>query len=312
MPADSTSWRYDAVLLFVVAVWGLNFPILKGALAAMHPHVLNLFRFTVSGLVLGGLYVHRQHRAGQSVWAPLRTHARQIIVLGLVGYLFYQLCFIIGIDLTTAGNAALLMASSPLWTAALSHVFGLDVLRPAAWLGLLLSLAGTALVVVAGSQTLSFSNETFLGNLLMLLAAMLWGAYTAFNKPTLDTVSPIGLTFLGLLFAFPFLAALSIPYFDTVHWSEVDAGVWMAIVYSGGLSTGLAVALWNMGVKAVGPSNTAVYGNLVPLLALVSSAWLLHEPVTLAQVLGGTLIVSGLLLMRWVRQKAVSAAPPVP
>lgn len=312
MSDESISWKYDALLLFVVGIWGLNFPILKGALSAMHPHVLNLFRFTVSALVLGGLYVYRQRRAGESIWAPLRTHARQIVTLGLVGYLFYQFCFIVGIDHTTAGNAALLMASAPLWTAALGHLFRLDHLRPAAWLGLLLSLAGTGVVVVAGSQAITFSNDMFLGNMLMLLAAMLWGSYTAFNKRTLHAVSPIGLTFLGLLFAFPFLAGLSVPYFDDVAWDRVDTGIWLAILYSGGLSTGLAVAFWNVGVKAVGPSNTAVYGNLVPLLALVSSAWILGEAVSLAQILGGTLIVGGLLLMRWVRQRAITTAAPLP
>jgi drug/metabolite transporter (DMT)-like permease len=292
------SWKQDAILLATVLIWGINIPILKGALAAMHPHVLNVFRFTVSTAVLGGLYVVRRRGSSEGFFAPLRLYGRQIALLGLLGYLFYQFCFIVGIDYTTAGNAALIMASAPLWTALIGHVLGYDVLGRSGWLGLAATLAGTALIVIAGAQDVSLGSDTFIGNAIMLLGAMLWGTYTALTKPVLRNVSPVGLSFLGLLFALPFLVGLAVPYAGSVDWSRVDLGVWAAILFSGGLSTGLAVALWNGAVRAVGPSYTAVFGNLVPLVALLGSVVLLGERITLAQVAGGALILGGLLLMR--------------
>src|SRR5690606_40284549 len=92
-------------------------------------------------------------------------------------------------------------------------------------------------------------------------------------------------------------------------WSSdvCSSDLWAAILFSGGLSTGLTIAIWNNAIDRVGASNTAVYGNLVPLIALGSSFWLLGEPVRLAQIVGGLMVIVGLLLMRRAR-----GTPPRP
>ena len=292
-------WKSDAGLLFTVLVWGVNFAVVKAALAVMHPHAMNAFRFTVSVAVLGALYAWQVRRTGRPFLAPLRAHGRSIFALGLLGYLFYQLCFIVGIDRTSAGNAALIMASAPLWTALLGFAFKLEVLSRTSWLGLLLSLAGTAVVVAAGTGPIRFGSEALVGNGLMLAASVLWGAYTAFNKPVLSRgVSATALTFLGLLFALPFLYGIAIPYWGSIRWDEVDAWVWLAIGFSGGLSTGLVVVIWNGAIQRTGSSNTAVYGNLVPLVAVVAGVVLLDERIAVGQIVGGALIIGGLVVMR--------------
>lgn len=303
-----TDLKSDLSLLFVVLVWGINFVVLKAALDAMPPHALNVFRFTVSVLVLGALYAARQRREGEPFAAPLRRYVWPIAGLGLLSFFFYQLCFIIGVDHTTAGNAALIMASAPLWTAVFGHVLRLDFINGAAWLGLGVTFAGAAVIVVGGAKAIDFSNATFFGNVMMLGGAVLWGAYTALTKPMAKRVSPIGLSFLGLVFAFPLLVGVGVLDFDEVAWAQIDAWVWVAIVFSGGLSTGLAVALWNAAIKQVGPSQTAAYGNLVPVVALVSGVLFLGESVTIIQLLGGALILGGLFLTRRQRRAAQAAS----
>ena len=296
----------DAALLSVVVVWGVNFPVLKWALAALPPHVMNVFRFAVSAVVLGALYAWRQRSAQASALAPVHSHALQLIVLGLLGYVAYQVCFIVGIDHTTSGSAALIMASTPIWTALLSRISGYERLPAAAWVGLALSLVGTALVVVAGARSAGVGAGTLYGNALMLAAAVLWGAYTAYNTSVVHDVSPTGATFFSILVALPFLGGISVPSWEAVDWARMDVWVWTAIVFSGGLSTGIAFVIWNTAVRNVGASNTAVYSNLVPLVALVGGALFLDEAVTLAQVGGGVLILSGLLLVRRARRRAAA------
>lgn len=306
---SSSPYRHDAALLLVVLIWGVNFPVLKAALGAIHPHVINVFRFIISAGTLGALYAAQRDTWDAGFFVPLRTHARQIVTLGLLGYVAYQISFIIGIDHTAAGSAALIMASAPLWTAILSRVAGYERLGYVAWLGLLISLVGTGLVIAAGADA-TLSGSLF-GNLLMLLAAMLWGAYTAFNKTVVHDVSPTGATFFGILVALPFLAAIGLPYIDTVDWSAVDRWVWGAIVFSGGLSTGIAFAIWNTAVKAVGASNTAVYSNLVPLVALLGGVVVLDESITWPQMVGGGLIIGGLFVMRWEQRRKQQALEQV-
>lgn len=301
MPDSKHHWRAEWALLFTILVWGLNFPVVKAVLQIMHPHVLNALRFVVSAIVLGGSYVYHRHRLGLPLWKPLRDHPLQIAALGILGFVFYQLCFIVGLDYTTAGNAALIMASSPLWTALVGRAFRTERLAGASWVALLIVLAGTCVVVIGGSTEISFGSDTFIGNLIMLVAAVFWGAYTAFSKPVLGYLSPTGLTFLSLLFALPFLFGIAIPFYGETDWGGVRPIHWLAILFSGGLSTGLAITLWNNAIRVVGASNTAVYGNLVPLLALAFSYVLLGENIYVAQVVGGALVIGGLLVMRRAR-----------
>jgi drug/metabolite transporter (DMT)-like permease len=295
----------DLPLLFVVAIWGANFPILKWALAAMPPHVMNIFRFVVSAAVLGGLYAWQRRGTSRAFFAPMRTHGRQLAVLGLVGYVLYQVCFIVGVSHTTAGSAALIMASAPLWTAILSRIDGQESLQGGTWVGLLLSLAGTGLVVSAGTAEVNVGS--LWGNGLMLAAAILWGAYTAYNKRVVHDVSPTGATFMGILVALPVLTAIGLPDLPDVVWRRVDLWVWVAVVFSGGLSTGIAFVIWNTAVKDVGASNTAVYSNLVPFVALLGGALFLDEPVRWPQLAGGGLIIGGLLVVRRYRRGAVAS-----
>lgn len=294
--------KYELALLFDVLVWGINFPILKVALVAMHPFVVNLFRFIFSLLVLGALHAWTHWRNRTPFLEPLRTHRRAILLLGLLGYVIYQLAFIEGLELTSAGSAALIMASAPLWTAVISQLRGYDRLNRLSWIGLLLSLFGTAIVVIYSPRALDFSEEVLLGNLLMTGAAMAWGAYTALSQPFVHRMDPASLTFFGLLLAYPILALLGLFHLDAVVWSGVDATIWAALIFSGTLSTGLTIAFWNHAIRHVGPSHTAAFGNLVPVVALMTGALMLGEPITLAQLLGGVGIIGGLLLMRRARR----------
>jgi drug/metabolite transporter (DMT)-like permease len=297
-------WKYETLLLATIVVWGLNFPVIKVALAVMHPHVLNAFRFAVSVVVLGGLYFYQERRVGQRPFEPYRHRAPQIVTHGLFGFVVYQLCFIIGIDNTSAGTAALIMASAPIWTAVVGRLLGLEMLVRGAWIGLSIAFVGTVAIVISGSQEVSLQPSSVFGNLLIFAASVCWGSYTALSKPLLQHVTPSGLAFLGLIPALPVLFAVAVPYAGTVEWTQVNGWIWAAILFSGALSSGLAFVTWSLAVKNLGSSHTAAYGNLVPVVALVVGYFLLMEPITVGQVLGGATVLSGLYVMRRARRSA--------
>ena len=295
------NWKADAGLLFSVLVWGFNFPILKAALAQMHPHVLNAVRFLFSALALWVVFRIQQRGGGLTLRQLFRRHHRALIGLGLLGFVIYQLAFILGIDRTTAGSAALIMAGAPLWTAGLGHVLGRERLPGAAWLALLVSLVGTAVVIVAGGADVEVGGRAFVGNLIMCAAAAAWGAYTTLARPLLREISPATVTLVGILVALPFLVTLAIPHVGDVPWTSISPWVWAALLYSGALSTGIAVLTWNLGVRLVGSSQTAIYGNLTPLVAVAAAFLVLHESATPGQLLGGALILLGVYWMRRLR-----------
>jgi drug/metabolite transporter (DMT)-like permease len=298
-PAPTDAARRAVLgLLVVVAIWGLNFPVIKVPLEVLPPFAVNALRFAFSTLTLGAIWTLEARRHGKDWLGPMRERPWAILALGVLGHLTYQVLFILGIARTPAGTAALLIASSPLWTALVGHFGGVDRLSRRAALSLLVCTAGVVVVVLgeAGGPQL---GGALVGSLLMLAGGGAWGLYTVYTRPVLaGGMAPMGLTFFSVAAAAPLLLALGAPDLAAQDWSTVGWEAWAALVFSGALSTGLAYALWNEGIRIVGPSRTAAFSNLVPFVALLASYVMLGEAITPAQVLGGALIVGGLVLLR--------------
>lgn len=283
-------------LLAVVLIWGLNFAVVKVPLEVMPPFVVNAIRFAISAAVLGALHVRASRAAGVHPASTFAAGWKTVVALGIVGHGVYQIGFILGIARMTAGGAALLVATSPLVTAALGHAIGVDRLRARGWLGVAISLVGVALVVLGRPGEV---GGDLAGVAFLLAASLSWGVSTVVSRPVLERgATSLGLAFWGVLIALPLLVALSIPEMAATPWHEVDALDWLALVYSGSLSTGIAYWLWNRSVRSAGPARTAAFSNLVPFVGVGAGALLLGEPVALLQVLGGALVIAGLVVLR--------------
>jgi len=291
-------FRTELQLISVVIVWGLNFAVMKIVLSVMHPHVVNVFRMLTAGVALAVLYAFRQRKRGERFFAPLISHPREFIRLGIVGWVLYQVAIVVGLNNTTAGSAAIIMTSLPLWTALLAYFMGIERLSKLVWTGLFVSMTGTAIVVLAGDQKIGIGSEYLLGNLIVLTASILWSLYTVLNKKIVHEISPLGLTVHALIVALPFIGLISVPFWNDVDWSRVTIDIWLLIIFSGSLSTGVAIFLWNDAVRTLGPSHTAVFQNIVPFVAVISSFYILGNEILLGQIIGGTLTISGLLLIR--------------
>jgi len=301
LSSEGSALRADLALLSVALIWGINIPLSKYALGFLDPFAFNALRLTLSALVLGWLD-HRERRGTKAAAVPWV----RVVLVGLLYCFAYQILFILGMANTTAGNTGLLIASSPLWTAVIAALTRLERLRPGAWLGLVLAILGTALVTLGpalgdadlAAAGISFSSGHLVGNLLVLVAAMTWAWSTVLSKPMLRDLSPTRLAYLFTAVTLPLHFLVAIPSAAATVRFEAPAGVWGVVAYAGLLSTGVAYAFYNFGVRKVGASHTAIYTNLVPLVALLLSWLALHETIPAAQPGGGALLPGGLVVMR--------------
>lgn len=285
----------EQLLVLTVVLWGVNFPVLKVALESFDPMVLNAVRLTLSAVVLAVLYARRPNGA---FFDPIRVIPGQVVGLGLLGFFAFPVVFLLGVARTTAGTAALIMASAPLWTAVVGQVLGIERISRRAWVGIGVAVVGTALVVVAGTQAVDLTGSTLLGNALVALAAALWGSYTTLNRRALDHTTPLGLTVFGIAAALPALWLVALPTVGAVAWGSVPAVGWGAAAFAGVFGTGLGFVWWAAGVKAVGPSRTGVYNNGVPIVALALGAVVLGESIGVVQVVGAVLTLVGVTVVR--------------
>jgi len=282
--------RAHAALISMVIIWGVNFSISKIALSNISPLAFNALRFPLASLLLLAVLA-----AQQRIELPARGELPRVLAVGLLGNVLYQLCFIFGLDRTTAGNAALLLAGTPLVTALLSSLLGHEQVSARIWLGVSCTFAGIVMIVIGGARDPA-AHATVTGDLLMLGASITWAFYTVGSRPLVDRHGPVAVTAWTLWAGTAGLVVAGAPALAHLDWRAVHATTWAAIAYAGLLSIGLSYIFWYYGVSELGNTRTSSYSNVTPVVALIA-AWLwLQEVPGLLQICGAAVIIGGVTI----------------
>lgn len=285
----------DALLVLTVIFWGVNFSVVKFALAELPPLPFNGLRFVVASATMFVLA-----RATGHQFSFRRQHLFYLIGLGLLGNTAYQLLFIFGISFTTANNASLILATVPVWVALLGTLAGVEKVEPRGWLGVLLSLGGIILIIFGSNRSaqFEFGGATLLGDALILLATLCWSTYTLLTRPMMRHYSSASVTSFSTLMGTIPLFLISLPSILQTDWPQVSGTALAALVFSGIFGIALAYFFWNFGVSRLGSARTSLYSNLTPPIALLT-AWLwLGETLTVQQWFGALLALAGVVLAR--------------
>jgi len=288
----------DAALLLVALIWGVNIPIMKSGLELVDVFAFNAIRLTVSALVLATLAL-RERRRGILPSPSLRFH--EVLLYSLVISAIYNVCFLLGMAKTTPGNTALIIATVPMWTALIARIFLGEQLAWLGWGGLLTALCGTVIVALQKGDA-AVGTEHLIGNMTILGAALLWAGGTVYSRKLLPRISSMQLSASAAVLALPVHLLLSIGHWEGTGPALQTPSLWLMILYSGTLSSGLALPLWNFGVRHAGAAHAAVIQNLIPLIAIVAAWASRGDPVTIPQIWGGILILGGLITMRMTRR----------
>jgi drug/metabolite transporter (DMT)-like permease len=122
---------------------------------------------------------------------PIRTEWRKVLMLSLLGVVLNMGLFILGVKLTTAVNAVLVITSIPVFTYAIAVLMGREALGPQRALGIAVALGGVVYLVGASYQV---SPRGALGDLLVMLNCLCYSAFLVFARPTLQKYDPLSLT----------------------------------------------------------------------------------------------------------------------
>ena len=275
--------------LVTILIWGTTFISTKVLLVAFQPVEILFIRF-VLGLI--ALIVVCPHRLKGTTPRQELTFA----AAGLCGVCLYYLLENIALTYTLASNVGVILSVAPFFTAILSHVVfkGTEKLRPSFFGGFVLAMAGIALISFNGSA-LSLNP---MGDLLALLAALVWACYSILTKK----ISGYGYsTLITTRRVFCYGIAFMIPamFLFDVQWelSALPQPVYLLnLIFLGLGASALCFVTWNTAVKLLGPVRTSVYIYMSPVITVVTSALILHEPVTPLAAGGMALTLAGLFL----------------
>jgi drug/metabolite transporter (DMT)-like permease len=290
--AAQHSFGLTDVLLFAMAViWGINFVVVKYA-----THVFNPVAFTGLRVGTAALFLGTVAMARGGVSLP-RADVIRLLLLGMLGNGLYQLFFVHGVARTRAGNAALIIGAAPAFIALIARARGMERVKRLTLVGIALSVLGVGLVII-GSASSTHGEATLLGSVLVFFGVLCWSSYTIGLQPyttRVDVIQLSAITSVGG--AIPLILA-STPALIATDWSRVGVGGWLALIYSSVLSMGVAYFFWYRGLRVLGPTRTAVYANLQPIVALLVAWAFLGEIPTIFQGVGAATIVAGVFLTR--------------
>jgi drug/metabolite transporter (DMT)-like permease len=286
---------YDAMLLGMVLTWAANPAAIKWALQYMEPLAFNALRFLIAAALPVAIVLARREKLR---WR--KGDGLKILGLGLLGHGIYQTLFIVGLDNTLAGNAALILSVNPAFVAMFGALLGYERIQRYAWAGIGLTLAGVGLVVLGSGKPLDLGSE-MLGDLLILVVTMMWALYTVFSQRLLTRYSSVKLNALAMPVGAAFLLIVATPSLAATAPTlpDIPGTVWLVLAASGILAVSLSYIIWYRGLQVLGATRTAVYANLVPVLAAIISYVFLGEVLGWQFWTGMGLVLAGVTLTRF-------------
>lgn len=282
--------------LAAMAIWSTNFIIGRELRDALTPGTIAAFRALVAGVPMGVwiLATHEWPRGGHRLLAPM-------VGLGLLGIVASQYLTYLALHWSLATNVIILNAASPLVTATIAIFVGAAPFSPGLFRGLAISVVGAFLVTVFGATPSAPGGggglhlEADPGALLIIATMVTWGFYNLGVQRMSLTLSPLVVTSGAMLAGFPFLVAIVAIEHPPHLWTAIGAHLPILIYLAIGPSA-IAYACWSAAVRDLGADYAMLFNNLLPLFGMVLGGVVLHEPVTLIQVVSSALIIAGILV----------------
>jgi drug/metabolite transporter (DMT)-like permease len=280
-------------LVLITILWGNSFIAIKHAIQFLTPMELTILRFIPAALAFAALLLPTRRA---SFWAIVRKDWPILIFLGLTGFVGYNIALMTGEQRITAGTASLIVPSlNPVLTFILSIIFLKErpTLKKAT--GLILASVGLYIIVrYASGERIDFSYLFYV--FITLLAPLCFATYTVLGKPLVARYSPLQVTGGAMIAAvIPLLFLIDSDLIAKLP--TLPASVWLSIAFLSFLCTVFAFVIWFWALQKMEASQVGSFTYLVPLFGVSFSQVILGESITLALVIGGAILLSGVYII---------------
>lgn len=279
--------RYEGLILFASFLWGTSFVAAKIGLEDADPFLYTMVRFLLGSAVLFiAMFFSGRFDAG-----IMRN--RLVWLIAFLNACAYQLQHI-GISMTTATNAVLLVDINVVFVALIAAVVLKEKIGPRIAAGMLIGLSGVVAVTTGGDPG-SILSGTFTGNIAVFVSGILWAFFIVYQKKLLITERNVMMVTTAVIFATAvFLVPMSVLL--TRNWSLSSSG-WMSVIYTGIFCSGIAFLAYNAGLRRVGATSSSILLLMEIVFGILLAVVLLDEIPPPEVAVGGALIVIAILII---------------
>ena len=285
-------WLFIGVVIF----WGMNWPIMKLAMAE-----LDFWVFRTYCLIAGFIWFLAYNlKAGVSLAVPRALWPR-LVASALCNVAGWNILSAAGLNMLPSGRAGILAYTMPLWLVLLSRVFLGEALTWARMIALTLGMTGIALLLVDEFHTLQSAP---VGALLMVASGFVWAfgivLFKGFPKSMPTTTIMIWSFLVG---GWPVVLGMLIASHGP--WLPTGTAAWLALLFNVVIVCGFCWFAWNELVRNLPAQVTGISSLAVPIVGFVSGMLLLGEkPRTFDYVALAAIVAAVALVLRPARAKS--------
>ncbi len=281
-------WPINLPLVIVVLCWGFNFVALKVLYREMTAPTVAVVRAGVMYFSLVSICWFRKESL-----RPLPGDRLGIALSGLLTLGIYMVLFLEGTRQTVPGEAATLLATTPLFAVLWSALFGIERLRASVIWGTLVSFVGVATVMFGGGVS---HHGTLIGNLLVLASSVVWALAAVQAKPLLARYSPVQLLAVSMPYALPLIGLYGGNSVVHTRFDRISTVGWLMFAQVAFLSGVVAFVGFYTGIQQVGSAVATRYQFFVPAVAVLFAALILGQVLQPIQFVGMGVVILGVYL----------------
>ena len=272
---DESKVKGHLAMLGANVMWGLMSPVVKIVFATgvVAPMIVVDFRVAGAALLfwLTSLFLPKEH-------VP-RADILRLFGAGMLGVLFNQGCFILGVKLTSPGEASLVTTTMPMWVM------------------LLAAGAAGAIILIAGSASPVSGSNPALGDVIVLCAQLSYALYLTLYRNFIRKYSLVTLMKWMFLSATVVGLPSSLKWLCATDWKAISPTEWGGIAYVVVCGTFLAYICIMIGQKTLRPTLVGMYNYVQPIVATITGICLGLDRFTPVKALAIALIFSGVWLV---------------
>jgi drug/metabolite transporter (DMT)-like permease len=303
--ATPATGREYGVLVVSTLVWGSLHPTAKVALQHLTPLQMSMLRPICACLVLCALVL--VNGRGRQLGVELRRAPRTLLALGLLGYAGSSVLATFALDRLPAGITSLVANASPLMVVLGGWLLFHQRVQPVVVAGTVVGFAGVGVLGVQSASPTAGAGSTLIGIALALAAAATWAVYTGLAR-RLGRADPLASTALTSGIGAAAMTLVGLPTQDWSRLAEAPPSTYLAVLWAGGVATGLTYASWSFALRRLPAIAVAPFGYFIPVSGLAISHLWLGEPLNLAIGLGAAMVLAGVALTQLDNLRALSRA----
>lgn len=279
-------------MLLCAFFWSGAFIAGKIGVKEIPPFSLAFFRFLFATVIIFPIMIKYEEKD----WRIKAEDMKVMLTLGIIGMFGYHILFFTALKYTTAINSSMIAATNPMITSILASIIIKERLELKRLCAILIAFAGVVLTLTNGRITALIEIRFNKGDIIMLGAVACWAIYSVISKKVMERYSPLILTSYSFLVCLIALVPFVIMEKPMTYLPNVSLQGWLSVLYMAIFASVIGYLVQQMAIKAIGPSKTNVFVNLVPVFSIILSTIILKETLSITKCMSGVIIIIGVYM----------------